>query len=130
MTTVKNVPAKLYYKQKYDQYKQLLDTKLRQDVSQGSNDNVIQDYHAGSTRGEPCTKYNLSYFKLKIMLRDEQSSKIPTTDIAVINYRTLNHSLSEPIGFTVSGVANDKFQKLLGYFCHYNIYNNYATQRY
>ncbi|PRP76649.1 hypothetical protein PROFUN_14975 [Planoprotostelium fungivorum] len=40
-----NIPAKLYYKQKYDQYKQLLDTKLRQDVSQGSYDNVIQDEH-------------------------------------------------------------------------------------
>ncbi|PRP74953.1 hypothetical protein PROFUN_15076 [Planoprotostelium fungivorum] len=69
--------------QKYDQYKQLLDTKLRQDVSQGSYDNVIQDYHAGSTRGELCTKYKLSYLKLKIILRDEQSSKIPTVDIAV-----------------------------------------------
>ncbi|PRP73665.1 hypothetical protein PROFUN_16471 [Planoprotostelium fungivorum] len=39
MTTVKNVPAKLYYKQKYNQYKQLLDTKLRQDVSQGFKTN-------------------------------------------------------------------------------------------
>ncbi|PRP85643.1 hypothetical protein PROFUN_06432 [Planoprotostelium fungivorum] len=37
MNTVKDTPAKLYYKQKYDQYKQLLDTKLRQDVSQGSS---------------------------------------------------------------------------------------------
>lgn len=124
MTTVKNIPAKLYYKQKYDLYKQLLDTKLRQDVSQGSYNNVIQDYHAGCTRGELCTKYKLSYLKLKIILRDEQSSKIPSADVAdiklrlqnklttkkeimglyKISYRALNHLLSEP---TVSGVASD-----------------------
>jgi hypothetical protein len=125
MTTVKNVPAKLYYKQKYDQYKQVLDTKLRQDVSQGLYSNVIHDYHTGCTRGELCTKYNLSYLKLKIILRDEHSFKIPSADVAVIklklqnksttkkevmsqykiSYRTLNHLLSEhPIA---SGVAND-----------------------
>lgn len=124
MSTVKNVPAKVYYKQKYDQYKQLLDTKLRQDVSQGSYDNVIQDYHAGCTRGELCTKYKLSYLKLKIILRDEHSLKIPSADVAdiklrlhnklttkkeimglyKISYRALNHLLSEP---TASGVAND-----------------------
>ena len=124
MTTVKNVSAKLYYKQKYDQHKQLLDTKLRQDVSQGSYVNVIQDYHAGCTRGELCTKYKLSYLKLKIILRDEHSLKIPSADVAdiklrlqnksttkkevmglyKISYRTLNHLLSEP---TVSGVASD-----------------------
>ena len=71
-------PAKSYYKQKYDEYKQLLDIKLRQDVSQGSYDNVIQDYHAGYTRGELCTKYKLSYLKLKIILRDKHSFKIPS----------------------------------------------------
>ena len=65
MTTVKNVPAKLYYKQKYDQYKQLLDTKLRQDVFQGSYNNVIQDYHAECTRGELCTKYKHGIIRKK-----------------------------------------------------------------
>lgn len=81
MTTLKNVPAKSYYKQKYDQYKQPLDTKLRQDVSQGLYSNVIQDYHTGCTRGELCTQYSLSYLNLKIILRDEHSLKIPSADI-------------------------------------------------
>ncbi|PRP73780.1 hypothetical protein PROFUN_16529 [Planoprotostelium fungivorum] len=83
MTTVKNVPTKLYYKQKYDQYKQLLDTKLRQDVSQGC------------TRGELCTKYNLSYLKLKIILRDEHSFKIPSADVAVIKLKLQNKSTTK-----------------------------------
>ena len=86
---------------------------------------MIQDYHAGCTRGELCTKYKLSYLKLKIILRDEQSGKIPSADVVdiklklqnksttkeevmsryKISYRTLNHLLSEhPIA---SGVAND-----------------------
>ncbi|PRP80089.1 hypothetical protein PROFUN_12243 [Planoprotostelium fungivorum] len=154
MTTVNNIPAKLYYKQKYD----------RQDVSQGLYDNVIQDYHAGCTRGELCTKYKLSCLKLKIILRDEHSFKIPSADIAdiklklqnksitkkeimglyKISYRALNHLLSEHP--TASGIANDSIsyqfatvdfvfaeslsavQKLLGYFCHSDNCNNYATE--
>ncbi|PRP75411.1 hypothetical protein PROFUN_15481 [Planoprotostelium fungivorum] len=90
MTTVKNVPAKVYYKQKYDQYKQLLDIKLRQDVSQGLYNNVIQDYHTDCTRGELCTKYNLSYLKLKTILRDEHILKIPSADVADIKLRLQN----------------------------------------
>ncbi|PRP74044.1 hypothetical protein PROFUN_16375 [Planoprotostelium fungivorum] len=95
MTTVKNIPAKTYYKQKYDQYKQLLDIKLRQDVSQGSYDNVIQDYHAGCTRGELCTRYKLSYLKLKIILRDEHSFKIPSADVADIKLKLQNKSTTK-----------------------------------
>jgi hypothetical protein len=95
MTTVKNVPAKLYYKQKYDKYKQLLDIKLSQDVSQGSYNNVIQDYHAGCTRGELCTKYKLSYLKLKIILRDEHSSKIPPADVTDIKLRLQNKTTTK-----------------------------------
>ncbi|PRP84747.1 hypothetical protein PROFUN_07849 [Planoprotostelium fungivorum] len=94
----------------------LIFIKLRQDVSQGSYDNVIQDYQTGCTRGELCAKYKLSYLKLKIILRDEHSSKIPSAYVAniktrlqnksttktevmglyKISYRALNHSLSEP----------------------------------
>ncbi|PRP73736.1 hypothetical protein PROFUN_16483 [Planoprotostelium fungivorum] len=113
-----------------------------------------------------CTKYKLSYLKLKIILRDEQSSKLPSADVAdiklrlqnklttkkeiiglyKISYRALNHLLSKPI---VSGVAIyssldqfgtvdfvfaesllccSEFQKLLGYFCHSDICNNYAIE--
>ncbi|PRP73374.1 hypothetical protein PROFUN_16833, partial [Planoprotostelium fungivorum] len=152
MTTVKNVPAKLYYKQKYVQYKQLLDTKLRRDVSQGLYSNVIQDYHTGCTKGELCTKYNLSYLKLKIILRNEYCLKIPSADVAdiklrlqnklttkkevmsqyKISYRTLNYLLSEPTEFTVSGVANDSISCQFGTVCcaqHLTSLTNWKTWR-
>ncbi|PRP72920.1 hypothetical protein PROFUN_16959 [Planoprotostelium fungivorum] len=118
------MPTKLYYKQKYDQYKQLLDTRLSQNVLQGMYDDVIQDYHEGYTRGELCTKYKLTYLKLKIILRNQHSSKIPIADINnikinlqnkiitkrevmntyKISYRALNNLLCS---VTPSGAAND-----------------------
>ncbi|PRP76576.1 hypothetical protein PROFUN_14754 [Planoprotostelium fungivorum] len=58
------MPTKLYYKQKYDQYKQLLDSKLSQNVLEGMYYDVIQDYHEGYTGGELCTKYKLTYLNI------------------------------------------------------------------
>eukprot|EP01111_Echinosteliopsis_oligospora_P007486 TRINITY_DN2262_c0_g2_i11.p1 TRINITY_DN2262_c0_g2~~TRINITY_DN2262_c0_g2_i11.p1 ORF type:complete len:118 (-),score=24.50 TRINITY_DN2262_c0_g2_i11:7-360(-) len=76
--------------QQYSIYKAKLNDQIAQDKQQGNYYNIIQDYTNGMSKSDLITKYNISWLKIRLILKDVNKPEKISDDQMEIIIQQLN----------------------------------------